>query len=374
MAGLAVADAIKTRFPQAEIFFVSTGNTLEQRCLGEKGYRLFKTGARAWKGSVSGIALFLISFLVSFFRCLWYWRELRPDVVFGLGGYASLVPVICAYFRRVPVILLEQNVIPGKATRFLAPQADLVLLSALGGKASSRWFSCKDKVRFTGVPLRESVLNGFKNKGKALEMHKDAPCKHSDGPTLLVLGGSQGARAINNLMVESLPVMKERLPRLQVIHSTGKEGYAAVKEAYKKLGLEDGVFDFLGDMAAAYSSADLVLSRAGATTLAEITAWGLPAVLIPYPYSTDRHQYYNAEELACRGAAVVVEEQNLTAHRLAELLLEILVDEEKLQRMRLASKAIGKPCAALEAINCMLELIEGGKRGRICQSLSLQEL
>lgn len=361
MAGLAVAEGIKARYPRAEICFVGTGNALEERCLEGKGYGFFKTGARAWKGSVSGMAMFFISFVVSFFRCLWYWRELRPDVVFGLGGYASLVPVICAYIRRVPVLLLEQNVVPGKATRFLAPWADLVLCH---WEASGQWLSCRERIRFTGTPLRWDAL---------VRPTTESPST-SKGPTLLVLGGSQGARVLNNAMVEGLPLLKDRLPGLRVIHSTGKEDYARVKGAYRRLGMEDGVFDFLGDMGVAYSSADLVLSRAGATTLAEITAWGLPAVLIPYPYSADGHQYRNAEELAVRGAAVVVEERNLTAQGLTRLLLEILTDGERLRGMRLASGAMGKPSATQEAIECMLELLEGGRRGKVCRSLSPQVL
>jgi UDP-N-acetylglucosamine--N-acetylmuramyl-(pentapeptide) pyrophosphoryl-undecaprenol N-acetylglucosamine transferase len=356
MAGIAVAEGIKERFPQAEIYFVSTGNALEERCIEGKGYKFFKTRARAWKGSVGGMTMFLISFVVSFLRCLWHWRELRPDVVFGLGGYASLVPVICAYMRRVPILLLEQNVVPGKATRFLSPLADLVLCH---WTASMRRLSCKKRIRFTGTPLRGGL---FKQK----------PMAESAGkyPTLLVLGGSQGARAINNFMMESLPVLRERIPGLRIIHSTGKEDYARVRRAYERLGLGNSVFDFIGDMGVAYSSADLVLSRAGATTLAEITAWGLPSVLIPYPYGTDGHQYLNAEELADRGAAEVVEERDLATQGLTMLLLDILTDAERLQKMRQASRAVGKPFATQEVIQCMLELLEGGRRGRECQSLS----
>lgn len=371
MAGLAVAEGIKARFPHAEICFVSTGNALEEQCLQGKGVRFFKTGARAWKGSISGMTMFLISFALSFFKCLWYWRELRPDVVFGLGGYASLVPVICAYMRRVPVLLLEQNVVPGKATRLLSPWADLVLCH---WTASRRWLSYKERLRFTGTPLRETVLGRFNSQGGVLEDHQNA---HSNGGkclTLLVLGGSQGARTINSFMIEILTELRERLPGLKIIHSTGKEDYTRVKEVYKRLGWEDSVFDFIRDIGAAYSSADLVLSRAGATTLAEITAWGLPSVLIPYPYGTDGHQYHNAEELARKGAAVVVKEQDLTAQSLTESLLAILTDRKRLQRMRRASSAMGKPFATQETIQCMLELLEGGRKGRICQSLSPQLL
>lgn len=381
MAGLAVAEGIKARYPQAEICFVSTGNALEERCLEGKGYKFFKTKARAWKGSLIGMTLFLISFVVSFLRCLWYWRELRPDVVFGLGGYASLVPVICAYMRRVPVLLLEQNVVPGKATRFLAPWADLVLCH---WTASERWLSCGERLRFTGTPLRGGLFGRQPTTPPQADQSASGGIAGlgSKGPTLLVLGGSQGARAINDAMVEGLPLLKERVPGLRVIHSTGKEGYARVKGAYERLGMEEGVFDFLVDMGAAYSSADLVLSRAGATTLAEITAWGLPAVLIPYPHSADGHQYSNAEELAAGGAAVVVKERDLTVQGLTELLLGVLTDGERLQGMRRASMAMGKPSATQEVIQCMLELLEGGRRSdrghqkgeRVCQSLSPQAL
>jgi UDP-N-acetylglucosamine--N-acetylmuramyl-(pentapeptide) pyrophosphoryl-undecaprenol N-acetylglucosamine transferase len=369
MAGLAVAEGIKARFPHAEICFVSTGNALEDRCLEGRGFKFFKTGARAWKGSISGMTLFLVSFVVSFFRCLWYWRELRPDVVFGLGGYASLVPVLCAYVRRVPVLLLEQNVIPGKATRLLSPWADLILCH---WEASGQWLSNQERIRFTGTPLRESAFERLKLQNYPNVTLPEV--EDSKAPTLLVLGGSQGARAINSMVMESLPVLRAGIPGLRIIHSTGKEDYARVKESYKGLGWEASVFDFIRDMGTAYASAHLVLSRAGATTLAEITAWGIPAVLVPYPYCTDGHQYRNAEELARNGAAAVVEERKLTAQGLSELLLGILTDGERLKRMREASVDMGKPFATNEIIQCMIELLEGGRRGRVCQSLSPQAL
>ncbi len=394
MAGLAVAEGIKVRYPEAEIYFVSTGNAVEERCLEGKGFKFFKTKARAWKDSLIGMMVFLIGFLMSFIRCLWYWRELKPDVVFGLGGYASLVPVVCAFFRKVPILLLEQNAVPGKTTRVLAPLANGVLCS---WAASGQWLSssCRDKLRFTGTPLREAALGTLRRRRKTLGTNSNgrftkktgksanAHGSATMGPTLLILGGSQGARVINSVVIEILPLLKKKLPGLRVIHSTGREDYERVREAYKGLGLEDGVFDFLEDMSLAYSSADLVISRAGATTLAEITAWGIPAVLVPYPYSADGHQCCNAKELADKGAAVVVEEQGLTVQGLARLLLEILTDRGRLQKMRRASKSMGKPSATQEVIKCMLELLGGGrrsssladgrqKRKRECQSLSPQ--
>ncbi len=373
MVGLALAEGIKARYPEAKICFVSTGNALERRCLEEEGYKLFKTGAEAWRGSVRGMITFFISFLMSFLRCLWCWRELRPDVVFGLGGYASLAPVICAYLWRTPVLLMEQNVVPGKATRFLSPWADLILCH---WETSNMWLPYGERLRFTGSPLRESVLSGFSfqdvHHAEGKVANQGLSGKTSRNYSLLVLGGSQGARAINDVVLESLPLLKERLPGLRIVHSTGKEDYMRVREAYGRLGFKDSVFDFIGDMGRAYASADLVLSRSGATTLAEITAWGLPAILIPYPYSAERHQNYNAEEIARRGAAVMVEEKNLTATRLVELLVDIFTDDERLQAMRQASKVMGKPFATEEVIRCMATLLLGQKRGKLCQSLSPQ--
>lgn len=349
MAGIAVAEGIRSRFPQAKIVFFSTGNALEKRCLQGRGFGFYRLCATGWKGSLRNMMVFTLSFIVSLLRCLWALRGLRPDVVFGLGGYASLAPVVSAFILRIPVILIEQNVMPGKANRLLSRWARYVLCH---WSSSSKWLKGVKGLHFTGTPLREELFSY--EKEKAASHFGLCPAK----TTLLVLGGSQGAEAINRVVVECLPSLRGRFPELQIIHSTGKKDYPWVRGVYQDSGLPSRVYDFLEDMGAAYGLADLVLSRAGATTLAELTARGLPAVLIPYPYGADGHQALNARELSARGAAVVLEERHLTAEKLLEIFSELLADRRRLEKIGRSSRALGRPMATQKAVELMAGILQ----------------
>lgn len=352
MAGVAVAEGIRSRFPDAEIVFFSTGNALERRCLAGRGFGFFPLRATGWRGSLKNMAVFFFGFILSLLRCIWALRSMRPDVVFGLGGYASLAPAISAFLLRVPVILLEQNVIPGRANRFLSRWAQCVLCH---WPSTGRWFGGLKGFHLTGTPLREELF-GYQRQ-RAADLFGLSP----QGTTLLVLGGSQGAKAVNKAVMACLPSLVERFTHLQVIHSAGNGDYQRLKATYQRLGLRARVYDFLEEMGAAYSMADLVVSRAGATTLAELTAWGIPAVLIPYPHGTDDHQYKNALELSSRGAAVLLEERCSSA-KLLEILSQLLSDPERLKRMAETSRALGRPTASREVIDLMQRVLPQEKR------------
>ncbi|MFQ5956926.1 MAG: glycosyltransferase, partial [Candidatus Brocadiales bacterium] len=336
-----------------------------KRCLHGRRFRFFSLSAIGWKGTVANMVMFILGSIVSLFRCLWTLNGLKPDAVFGLGGYSSLAPVLSAFILRVPVILLEQNVIPGKANRCLSRFADLVLCHWPSPSASA-YFRDMNGLHFTGTPLRKELLGH--ERDRAAKLFGLSP----DKTTLLVLGGSQGAAAINRAVIGCLPKLMERRHNIQIIHCTGREDYLRVRHAYEAIGLEARVYDFLEDMGAAYGLADLAVSRAGASTLAELTACGIPAVLIPYPYSTDDHQYMNARELSQNGAAVLLEERFLTRRRLLTVFLELLEDKERLEGMGHKSKAMGRPGASQAVVDITLELLEKKKSGKICQDLSPQ--
>lgn len=363
MAGVATAEEIRSRFPGAKISFFGTGNAIERQCLQGRGFGLFSIRATGWEGSLANTAVFISGFVVSLFRCLWTLRSLKPDTVFGLGGYSSLAPVMGAFVLRVPVVILEQNVIPGKANRLLSRFADLVLCH----RGSPSLLSCgADRIHFTGTPLRKDLF-GYE-RDKAAELFGFSP----DKTTILVLGGSQGAAAINKVAAESILELMERRNDIQLIHCTGSEDYLRVKRTYEAAGIDARVYEFLSEMGAAYSMADLAVSRAGAATLAELTARGIPAVLVPYPYGTDDHQRMNALELSRNGAAVLLEECFLTPARLSEVFSELIGDKEKLRRMGLMSKSMGRPGASQAVVDVVLRLLERKKSGEICQNLSPQ--
>lgn len=366
MAGVATAEEIRSRFPEAGISFFGTGNAVERRCLRDRGFESFDLKGTGWKGTFVNSVMFVYGFTVSLFRCLRALRDLKPDAVIGLGGYASLAPVVSALVLRIPVVILEQNIIPGKANRLLSRFADLMLCHGPSPKTPTY---CRDarRLHFTGTPLRRELFSY--ERDKAAEFFGLSPEKI----TVLVLGGSQGAAAVNRAVMGCLSELAERQRNIQVIHCTGRDDYLLVKRAYEIAGVEARVFDFLDEMGAAYGMADLAVSRAGATTLAELTAKGIPTVLIPYPYGADNHQHANAMELSRRGAAVVLDECLLTSERLLKVFSELLDgDRERLEEMRFASWSIGKPKAAEEVVDLTLKLLKEKNSGNICRNLSPQ--
>lgn len=365
MAGVATAEEMRSRVPGVEIAFFGTGNAVERRCLQGRGFKFFSVRGTGWTGSVTNAVVFVWRFVMGLFSCLRSLSCIKPDVVFGLGGYSSLAPVIGAYILRVPVIILEQNVIPGKANRLLSRFAN-VILCHWPSSSTLEYFRDTEKIYFTGTPLRKGLLD-YK-KDEAAKLFGLSPYR----ATILVLGGSQGAAAINTAVIGCLPELIARRHDIQFIHCTGRADYLRVKDAYEASGIEARVYDFLDEMGAAYSMADLAVSRAGATTLAELTARGIPAVLVPYPYGTDDHQYKNAQELSESGAAVLIEERSLSPERLSAAFSDLTRGKARLEKMGLLSRAMGRPAAAQAVVDITLKLLEDKKNGKLCKNLSPQ--
>jgi len=268
--------------------------------------------------------------------------RLRPRLVVGVGGYASVASVLAARSRRVPVVLLEQNAIPGAANRNLGRMAARVCV----GFAEAACFFPSGRAIHTGNPVRPEVLAA-------------PPAPRRAGLGLLIFGGSQGAHHLNEAGVAALEVLGPAARSLRVRHQTGPADQARIAEAYRRLGVDARVDAFVDDMGAAYREADVVVSRAGAMSCAEITAMKLPAILVPYPHAADDHQRRNAEILAAAGGARMILDRELDGRRLADVLTILLTDPSTRAEMAACSAALGRPYAAEHVAEVCIAVMQG---------------
>jgi UDP-N-acetylglucosamine--N-acetylmuramyl-(pentapeptide) pyrophosphoryl-undecaprenol N-acetylglucosamine transferase len=336
---LAVAEEIRSRHPDVRILFVGGSQGPEGRLAGEAGLEFAALPVRGvlGRGLRSVGALFLLG--CSVVRALLLLSRFKPDVILGFGGYAGFAAVQAGSLMRIPTAIHEQNSVPGVCNRILAQRVDKVLVSFSGQRER---FQGADVVH-TGNPVRKAI--------RALREQRRAP-----GRNLLVLGGSQGAQAINEAVVEALPALKAQDVRIR--HQTGPARFEEVRKAYARVYPEAEVEPFIADMAAAYKEADLVLARAGATTIAELTVAGKPSVLVPFPYATHNHQFGNAKQLEEAGAAMTVVQSCLSEVRLGNMIGDLLSMPEKLEEMAAASGRLGRPDAARHVVDQLEELLE----------------
>ncbi len=323
---LAIANQLKQSY-DAEILFIGTARGIENRLVPAAGYplRLVRVGALK---NVSLMTRLKTSFDLprALFQAGRMLSEFAPDVVIGVGGYASGPAMLSAVMKHIPTLAFEPNVVPGFANRMVAR---FVSGAAVHFEETARFFR---HAEVTGVPVRQAFF--------------DIPAKQGGTPTVLVFGGSQGAHAINDAVFRCLPVLQREAPGIHIIHQTGERDYNDALAAYQALGGAAEVFKFIEDMPAAFAKADLVVCRSGASTVAEIAAAGKPAVFVPFPRAADDHQRVNAEALARHGAAVVVEESKLEGVWLAETIAALLQDPQRLQQMSDAARALSHPNAA----------------------------
>src|SRR5579864_4630205 len=323
---LAIADQLKKTY-KAEVLFIGTARGIENRLVPAAGYPLQLVRVGALK-NVSLTTRLKTAFDLP--RALWdagrMLNEFAPDVVIGVGGYASGPAMLSAIIKHIPTLAFEPNVVPGFANRIVAR---LVSGAAVHFEETSKYFR---HAEVTGVPVRQAFF--------------EIPPKRGGTPTLLVFGGSQGAHAINDAMIRCLPVLKREAPGIHIIHQTGERDYNDALATYKSVQESAEVFKFIDDMPAAFARADLVVCRSGASTVAEITAAGKPAVFVPFPRAADDHQRVNAEALAKHGAAVVVEESKLEGVWLAETIAALLGDRRHLDQMSAAARQLAHPNAA----------------------------
>jgi UDP-N-acetylglucosamine--N-acetylmuramyl-(pentapeptide) pyrophosphoryl-undecaprenol N-acetylglucosamine transferase len=325
---LAIAQELQKRYG-AEVLFIGTARGIENRLVPAAGFplRLVQVGA------LNKVSLKTrVKTLFDLPRAVWDARrilsEFAPDVVIGVGGYASGPAMLAAILKRIPTLAFEPNVVPGFANRVVAR---MVSAAAVHFQETARYFP---RAVVTGVPVRDAF---FKIAGTATG---------NDRPTLLVFGGSQGANAINQAMIQCLPELAKQVPDIHIIHQTGERDYNDAQAAYQKAGSSAEVYPFITDMPAFFARADLILCRSGASTVAEITAAGKPAVFVPFPRAADDHQRVNAQALERAGAAVVAEETKLERVWLADTLAALLADPGRLHRMSQAARKLAHPDAA----------------------------
>jgi len=343
--GVAVARELLARVPDSTVTFVGTAAGIEARVIPRERLTLDCIRSAGLKGKS---ALALLRGLVLLPLSAWdAWRVIsnrRPSVVIGVGGYSSGPVVALAALRGVPTLLMEQNATPGLTNRLLAR---IVRAAAVTYDESLATFGAKAFV--AGNPVRPEFFS---------EPEVGAPAGVQ--ARVLVFGGSQGAHAINVAMAEAAPRLAAARPGVHVTHQTGERDLGMVREAYAAAGLAVRVEPFLFEMHREMRTADLIVCRAGATTLAELTAAGRAAILIPLPTATDDHQRRNAEALARQGAARIVEQRDLTPARLAEEVLTLALDASGRERMAAAARRMARPDAARLIVDRVLALAGHG--------------
>jgi UDP-N-acetylglucosamine--N-acetylmuramyl-(pentapeptide) pyrophosphoryl-undecaprenol N-acetylglucosamine transferase len=340
--GIAVAQEIVRRRPGARVSFAGTARGLEARVVPREGFSLDVIRSAGLKGKslasrLRGLALIVPGLLDA-------WRIVstrRPDVVMGVGGYSSGPVVLVAALRGVPTMVLEQNAVPGLTNRLLAR---VVRAAAVSYDRTLPFFRGRGFV--AGNPVRAAF---FARRDVAASAGK-APAR------VLILGGSQGAHAINLAVVAAAPDLVGRHPGIEIVHQTGARDLETVRSAYRDAGVDARVEAFLDPVVDEVMAADVVVGRAGATTLAELAAAGRPSVLVPLPTATDDHQRQNAQVLAAAGAAVVIDERELTGPALAAAVAGLVADRGARDRMAEAVRAFARPDAAARIVDRALEL------------------
>jgi UDP-N-acetylglucosamine--N-acetylmuramyl-(pentapeptide) pyrophosphoryl-undecaprenol N-acetylglucosamine transferase len=313
----------------AEVLFIGTTRGIENRLVPAAGFplKLIEVGAL---NKVSFRTRLKTS--VDLPRAVLHSRrilsEFRPDVVIGVGGYASGPAMLAAILKRIPTLAFEPNYVPGFANRRVAR---FVSAAAVHFEETAKYFR---NAKVTGVPVRQAF---FEIAAKAPEISK---------PVLLVFGGSQGAHAINQVVIDAASALQARVPGIQIVHQTGERDYNDAQAAYASSGGSAEAHRFIDDMPSFFAKADLILCRSGASTIAELTAAGKPSVLVPFPRAADDHQKRNAEALERAGAAVMLEESKLTGDSLLGTVSTLLGDRDRLKKMRDAAHRLSHPNAA----------------------------
>jgi len=343
---LAVAETVRERFPQCSILFVGgthgpeaslareaglAFSTLPSQGILGKGLKSVQGLARLAWGVVRGMALI---------------RSFKPEMIVGFGGYAGFPAVMAGSLLKVPTAVHEQNSIPGMCNQILGKRVDRIFTSFEGGDA----YFDPDKTIMTGNPVRGDIVHlGRQDPGKGA----------GRGKRLLVLGGSQGATAINDAVMEILPTLCRE--QVDIWHQTGIRDFEKVRARYQEVCPEGRVEPFIEDMAAAYDFADLVMCRSGATTLAELTIAGKASVLIPFPYAVHDHQLKNARYLEEAGAALVMVQTYMNEVNVAGTITDLLGMPEKLRAMGHSARRLGRPGAAGAIVDEMEALISSEK-------------
>jgi len=335
---ISIADEISEKNNSDEILFVGTQKGMENELLKKNGYQIKHISSRGFVGR--GLFRTLIaSFyaLKGLLDSISIIKKFKPDVALGVGGYVSGPLLLAAVMLRLPTAICEQNTIPGVTNRILGKVVKKIFASF---DSSVQYFPSK-KVLITGNPIRKNILEISSN------------ARNSDFITVLIFGGSQGAYSLNRAVPEAFSTIEHS--NISIIHQTGKKDFDYVKALYSDNGVHADVLPFIDNMAGAYGKSDLVIARAGAGTIAEITALGKPSILVPFPYAAHNHQLENAKILEDEGASVLIEDKDATPEKLAHTLTKLL-DKDKLNMMSANARKLGKPEASKVIVDELYKL------------------
>jgi UDP-N-acetylglucosamine--N-acetylmuramyl-(pentapeptide) pyrophosphoryl-undecaprenol N-acetylglucosamine transferase len=351
---IAVADALRRAAPDVELLFVGGARGFEARAAADAGIPFEAVPARGLMGSRwLAVPAILLTTLRGVIASLAIMRRFRPHVIFATGGYVSGAVAVAGWLLRRPIVLHEQNSVPGLTNRLLSRIAQEVHLNT---PSARRHFPRRSHLKLSGNPIRRSVVQGEPSRGLQL-FHLERGRR-----TVLIFGGSQGARSINRAAVAALPRLAGR-DDLQILLQTGPRDYAGAAQRARAAGLPVEVRAFIDEMGEAYAIADLVVARAGAMTLAEITACGRASILVPYPYATHNHQESNARWLVEAGAAVMILDRTLTGEVLASQIVKLIDTPRKLREMSSNALRLARPDAAEKIAAALLRFAPASGAG-----------
>lgn len=351
--GIAIARELKKRCEKVHILFIVGRRKMERDIILKAGFEIRSIDVEGMLGKdlLQMIRAFF-KIVISSIQSLFIMRDFKPHLTVGVGGYTSGPVCLIGWILRIPTAIHEQNSIPGITNRILAPLVKKVFISF----EESKMYFKKGKLFLSGNPIRDELMNPeiFPRK---ISKSIDETIKQRF--VILVMGGSQGAKAINKAVLSALRKLKEGGFLPFVIHQTGSQDLKEVIADYHTLGIDGEVTAFIEDMAAAYTRADLVICRAGATTIAELAALGKPSILVPYPYATHKHQDVNARALAAHGGADIILQRDLNGNNLAEKIRMYMEKPDALKQMSLFALKAGRPQAKEIIVEQLMELIRG---------------
>lgn len=338
---LAVANCLRER--DIPTLWLGTKAGLEAKVVPENGFRLLTINVSGLRGK--GILRWVtapLSVFMAVVQSIFVLSKHKPAAVLGMGGFASGPGGIAAWLMRIPLCVHEQNAVAGLTNKILAPLASIVM------EAFPNTFSSSTNATITGNPVREEIIRIAVPQERFQKRSDD--CLH-----VLVVGGSLGARALNNIVPEALSSLGENI-NIEIKHQTGVKNLQSTKNLYQSLNISVNPQAYIDDMAAAYEWADLVLCRAGAMTVAEISATGVAAIFVPYPYAVDDHQTANAKYLSVEGAAILIQENELNGTSLAKLFKDFSQDRDGLLKMANASRTLSRPAATDHVTDLCMEV------------------
>lgn len=342
---IAIAEQLDRISGGCQIEFVGTANGIEAKMKDSIGYPLSFISIKGMPRKIAlSLFIFPIKLLFSIFQAMRICSRFKPDVVVGTGGYVSGPVLLAAGLKSIPRVIQEQNSYPGLVTRKLAAKVNLAFVAY---KGANEHLPEDATIRNIGNPIRPSIVEGERKQAIIEFGLKD------DLKTILILGGSQGAHRINEAILKDLHNLNKRI---QILWQCGERDYKEVAERLKKKEFDISLFPFSNKMALVYAAADIAIARAGALTISELTACGIPSILIPYPYAADDHQTHNAAEIVASGAARMIADSELENVNLIEMTCR-LVESDQYETMRQAAKNAGQPGAAEEIAREIIELV-----------------